>query len=64
MRDLKDLLQESAEFNPSFSSHKKVWNDLVKWYDKAIRYMTSDEVADLLQTAIQDIKDASFDEIR
>ena len=64
MKDIVTKIQEGAEYNPSFNSHKKCWNNFIKWYDGCLHYMEKDEILDLLQTAIREIEDDSLDEIK
>ena len=64
MKDIVTKIQEGAEYNPSFNSHKKCWNKFIKCYDECLHYMEKDEILDLLQTAIREIEDDYLDEIK
>lgn len=64
MKSLEDFINESGEWNPTLNSHKKAYNDLLKWYDKCIKSMDRDEVIDLLKTAIANFEHDDFDNIK
>ena len=61
MKDLITKIYESDEFNPSFNSHKQAYNNFVKWYDRQLKHMNKEELLDMLNTIIQDIKDDTLD---
>ncbi len=64
MKDIVTKILEGSEWNPSLNSHKKCYNDLIKWYDKCLRYMEKDEIVDLLRTALDDIGEDQFNELK
>lgn len=64
MKSLEDFINESGEWNPTLNSHKKAYNDLLKWYDKCIKSMDRDEVIDLLKTAVTNFEHDDFDNIK
>lgn len=64
MKNLPDFIAENGEWNPSLNSHKKAYNDLLKWYDKCIKFMDRDEVIDLLKTAITNFEHDDFGNIK
>ena len=55
MKDLVTKIYESDDFNPSFDSHKKAYNNFVKWYDKCLKSMNKEEILDLVKSAIKEI---------
>ena len=59
-----DIIYESDDFNPSFDSHKKAYNNFIKWYDKCLKHMNKEEILDLLNSAIKEIEDDSLDTIK
>lgn len=61
MKDIKEFINESDEFNLSFSQHKKVYNSFITWYDKQLRWMNRDELVDMLKTIINEIETDSLD---
>ena len=69
MKTLQEIVNESninesgEKFNDSLKSHKEVYNKLLKWYDKATRYMNKDEVISCLEYAIDHWKNDDFDEL-
>ena len=60
-----DYINENKdEFNPNLSSHAKIYNQLLKWYDKAIaRYMNKDEDISCMKYAIEQWENDNFDDI-
>ena len=64
MKSIVTKIQEGTEYNPTVNGHKKCWNNFIKWYDSCLHYMEKDEILDLLQTAMNEIKDDSLDEIK
>ena len=56
MKNLVDLINESG-WNPSLKSHKDSYNSFIKWYDKQLKHMNKDEIIDMFEMIIQDIKD-------
>jgi hypothetical protein len=57
MKHITELINESDEFNLSFTSHKNVYNSFIKWYDKHIgRKMNKGEMIDMLKTIINEIE--------
>ena len=64
MKDLVTKIYESDDFNPSFDSHKKAYNNFIKWYDKCLKHMNKEEILDLLKSAIKEIEDDSLDTIK
>lgn len=64
MKDLVTKIYESNDFNPSFDSHKKAYNNFIKWYDKCLKHMNKEEILDLLKSAIKEIEDDSLDVIK
>ena len=51
-------------FNPNLSSHAKIYNQLIKWYDKAIaRYMNKDEAISCMKYAVEQWENDKFDDI-
>lgn len=69
MKTIKDIVNEininesKDKFNDSIKSHKEVYNKLLKWYDKATRYMNKDEAISCLRYAIDHWKNDDFDEL-
>ena len=61
MKDIKEFINESDEFNLSFNNHKKVYNSFITWYDKQLRWMNRDELVDMLKTIITEIETDSLD---
>lgn len=64
MKGLKEYINEGSEFNPSLSSHKNVWNNLVKWFDKSLKYMDKYELLDLLRAAVIDVENDDLTEYK
>ena len=64
MKDLITKIYESDDFNPSFDSHKKAYNNFIKWYDKCLKHMNKEEIINLLKSAIKEIEDDSLDTIK
>jgi len=64
MKNLVTKIYESDDFNPSFDSHKKAYNNFIKWYDKCLKHMNKEEILDLLKSAIKEIEDDSLDVIK
>lgn len=64
MKNLVTKIYESDDFNPSFDSHKKAYNNFIKWYDKCLKHMNKEEILDLLNSAIKEIEDDSLDVIK
>lgn len=60
-----DYIKENKdEFNPNLASHAKIYNQLLKWYDKAIaRYMNQDEAISCMKYAIEQWENGNFDDI-
>ncbi len=58
------MVNEASEFNPSLSSHKNVWNNFIKWYDKSLKYMDKYELLDLLKSATIDIENDDLTEYK
>lgn len=71
MKSINSLIEKSYikegnkdEFNPNLSSHAKIYNQLLKWYDKAItRYMNKDEAISCIKYAIKQWENDNFDDI-
>lgn len=63
MKQLKDYIMESDDFNLSLNSHKKVYNSFIDWYDKQLRLMNKDEMIDMLKTIIDEIESDSLDKV-
>lgn len=61
MKDIKEFINESDEFNLSLSQHKKTYNSFITWYDKQLRWMNRDELVDMLKTIINEIETDSLD---
>ena len=61
MKNIKEFINESDEFNLSFSQHKKVYNSFITWYDKQLRWMNRDELVDMLKIIINEIETDSLD---
>lgn len=61
MKNIKEFINESDEFNLSLNSHKKVYNSFITWYDKQLRFMNRDELVDMLKTIINEIETDSLD---
>lgn len=61
MKDIKEFINESDEFNLSLTQHKKVYNSFITWYDKQLRWMNRDELVDMLKTIINEIETDSLD---
>ena len=61
MKNIKEFINESDEFNLSFPQHKKVYNSFITWYDKQLRWMNRDELIDMLKTIINEIETDSLD---
>ena len=58
MKDLVTKIYESDEWDPAhYGSHKQAYNSFVKWYDRQLNHMNKEELLDMLNTIIQDIKD-------
>ena len=56
MKNLIDIINESG-WNPSLKYHKDAYNSFIKWYDKQLSHMNKDEILDMFEMIIQDIKD-------
>lgn len=50
------------KFDFNIRQHAKTYNMLLKWYDKAIMHMNTEEVIDLLRNAIEQWENGNFDE--
>ena len=37
-KDIVTKIQEVTEYNPSFNSHRKCWNNFIKWYDNCLHF--------------------------
>ena len=61
MKDIKEFINESDEFNLSLSQHIKVYHSFITWYDKQLRWMNRDELVDMLKTIINEIETDSLD---
>lgn len=62
MKHITEIINESDEFNLSFSSHKDAYNSFIKWYDKHIgRKMNKEEMIDMLKTIINEIENDDLD---
>lgn len=64
MKSLTECINEGSEFNPSLSSHKNVWNNFVKWYDKSLKYMDKYELLDLIKSATIDVENDDLTEYK
>ena len=64
MKDIITKIYESDDFNPSFDSHKKAYNNFVKWYDRQLNHMNKEELTDMLKSIIKEIEDDSLDTIK
>ena len=64
MKDLKQYINESDEWNPSLNSHKQAYNSFIKWYDKQLNHMNKEELTDMLKSIIKEIEDDSLDTIK
>jgi hypothetical protein len=64
MKEIKEYINESNEWNPSLDSHKVAYNNFVKWYDKCLKHLNKEEILDLLNGAIKEIEDDSLDVIK
>lgn len=64
MKQFKDFIVESDEWNPSLNSHKNAYNSFIKWYDKQLNHMNKEELLDMLQSIIKEIEDDSLDTIK
>lgn len=64
MKNIKEFINESDEFDLSLSKHKKVYNSFITWYDKQLRWMNRDELVDMLKTIINDIETDSLDFVK
>lgn len=52
------------EWNPSLKSHKDAYNSFVKWYEKQIKYLSKNELIDMLKGIITEIDNDSLEEIK
>ena len=57
MKDIQRFILENEEWNPSLKTHKKAYNDFVKYYNKLLNIMSKEEILDMLDGLINDIKD-------
>lgn len=64
MKDIKNYIYESDEWNPSLSNHKNSYNSFIKWYDKQLSHMNKEELLDMLKMIITEIEDDSLDTIK
>ena len=63
MKDIKNYIYESDEWNPSLNNHKNSYN-FIKWYDKQLSHMNKEELLDMLKMIITEIEDDSLDTIK
>ena len=64
MKDIKNFIYESDEWNPSLNAHKNSYNSFIKWYDKQLKHMNKEELLDMLNGIIKEIEDDSLDFIK
>lgn len=64
MKDIKNYIYESDEWNPSLSNHKNSYNSFIKWYDKQLSHMNKEELLDMLKFIITEIESDSLDTIK
>ena len=64
MKNIKNYIYESDEWNPSLNNHKNSYNSFIKWYDKQLSHMNKEELLDMLKTIITEIEDDSLDTIK
>ena len=65
MKHISELINESDEFNLSFSSHKDTYNSFIKWCNKHIgRKMNKEEMIDMLKTIITEIENDDLDFVK
>ena len=57
MKNIQQFILEYEEWNPILKTHKKAYNDFVKYYNKLLYVMSKEEILDMLNGLINEIKD-------
>lgn len=59
------MLNEGSTWEPQvLKSHKDSYNSFIKWYDKQLKHMNKDELLDMLDYIITEIKNDSLSIIK
>jgi len=64
MKRFSKFIKESRGWNPSFDTHKKAYNEVVKLYNKYTQFMSDAELKDMFETVIDDIDSHSMGTIK